>query len=88
MGYIYLPDILVSYSANLLDVGGALRDVLDRVSGQDQLILLCRRDLDINTLLHDNSSHDLLADEVSVDAVSTTPSKQGLLQQPILEQHT
>lgn len=65
-GYIYLPDILVSYSANLLDVGGALRDVLEGVSEQDKLILLCRRHLNVNSWLHDNSSDDLLANEVSI----------------------
>lgn len=60
-----LPDILVSYSANLLDVGGALRDVLEGISEQDELILLCRRHLNVNSWLHDNSSDDLLANEVS-----------------------
>jgi hypothetical protein len=70
-GYIYLPDILVSYSADLLDVGGTLRDVLEGVSKQVELILLRRRHLDINTFLHDDPSDDLLADEVSMSPVST-----------------
>ncbi len=36
----HLPDILVSYSADLLDVRRALRDVLEGVAVQLQLILL------------------------------------------------
>ena len=40
VGEANLPDILVSYSAYLLDVCRALRDVLERVSKQLQLILL------------------------------------------------
>jgi hypothetical protein len=36
----YLPDILVSHSADLLDVGGGLGNVLEGVASQLQLILL------------------------------------------------
>jgi hypothetical protein len=36
----YLPNILVSYSANLLDIRCALGDILERVARQLQLILL------------------------------------------------
>ena len=36
----YLPDILVSHSADLLDVGGGLGNVLEGVATQLQLILL------------------------------------------------
>jgi hypothetical protein len=36
----YFPNILVSYSANLLDIRRALGDILERVTGQLQLILL------------------------------------------------
>ncbi len=35
-----LPDIFVSYSANLLDIRGALGDVLERIATQLKLILL------------------------------------------------
>lgn len=63
----YLSDILVPHSADLLDVCGGLGDSLEGVAGQDQLILLCLGDLDIDTGLHDNPADELLADEVAVD---------------------
>lgn len=66
----YLPDILVSHSADLLDIGCALRNVLERVTPQLQLILLVLRWLDLNTWLHDNSSDKLLTNEVSGNFVS------------------
>lgn len=62
---IYLSDILVADLADLLDVGGALRDTLQGVSGQDQLILLRLGQLNVNALLHDHPSHNLLSDKVS-----------------------
>lgn len=60
-----LSDILVSHPADLLDIGGALGHVLEGVTPQNKLILLGLGRLDINTLLHDDSSDNLLADEVS-----------------------
>jgi len=60
-----LSDILVADLADLLDIGGTLGDVLERVSGQLELILLVLRRLNLNTGPHDNPSYELLADEVS-----------------------
>jgi len=60
-----LTDILVSDSADLLDVGGGLGDVLERVAKQDELILLVLGDLDLNTLVHDDPPDELLANEVA-----------------------
>jgi len=48
-----------------LDIGGALRNVLQRVSGQDELILLGLGDFDFDTLVHGYSSDNLLANEIS-----------------------
>ena len=70
----YLPDILVSHSADLLDVGGGLGNVLEGVAPQLQLILLVLRRLDLNTWLHNDSSDNLLANEVSISSVSLLPS--------------
>lgn len=61
----YLTDILVPHLADLLDIGGALGDVLQAVAEQDELILLVLGDLDIDTLVHDDAADDLLADEVT-----------------------
>ena len=61
----YLSDILVSHSADLLDIGGALGDVLEVVAGEDELVLLGGRGLDLDTGLHDDAADELLADEVS-----------------------
>lgn len=61
----HLSDILVSDSADLLDIGGALGDVLQRVAEQDELVLLVLGDLDIDTLGHRHPSDNLLANEVS-----------------------
>lgn len=61
----YLSDILVSHPADLLDIGGTLRHVLQRVTREDELILLGGGSLNIDTRLHDNSANELLADEVS-----------------------
>lgn len=63
----HLPDILVPDSADLLDVGSALRDILNRVTAEDQLILLVLGNLDIDTGAHDHPPDDLLADEVATE---------------------
>lgn len=63
----HLPDILVPDPANLLNVGGALGDSLERVTAEDELILLGLGDLDIDTGLHDNPPDDLLTNEVTTD---------------------
>ena len=61
----YLSDILVSHSADLLDIGRTLRHVLEVVANQDELILLVLGDLDVDALLHDDAADNLLADEVA-----------------------
>lgn len=63
--FAYLSDILVSHSADLLDVGSALGNTLEGVAGQDQLVLLGLGDLDLDTALHNDPPDNLLADEVS-----------------------
>ena len=60
-----LSDILVADTADLLDVGGALGDVLEAVSGELELILDVLGSLDVDTGPHVDPSDDLLADEVS-----------------------
>lgn len=53
--------------------------MLDRVAGQNELILLGLGDLDVDTLLHHDPAHNLLADEVAdLDLVQT---RVGLLVQ-------
>lgn len=70
-----LTDILVSDSADLLDVSSVLRDSLNRVTRQNQLILLGRRLLDGNTLGDLDLSNSLLTQEVSdLDVVLTVNS--------------
>lgn len=49
----------------MLDIGGALGHVLERVAKQDHLVLLVLGDLDLDAGLHDYPSDNLLADEVS-----------------------
>lgn len=66
----HLSDILVPDSALLLDVCGALGNLLEVVAGKDELILLGLGGLDVDTVLHHNLSHDLLTQEVSVAHVS------------------
>lgn len=61
----YLTDILVSDSADLLDVGGRLGDVLQRDTGEGELILGVLGDLGVDTVAHSDSPDELLADEVS-----------------------
>jgi hypothetical protein len=62
----YLSDILVSYSANLLNICRTLRNTLQRVAAEDQLVLLCLGDLNVDARVHDDPSNNLLANEVSV----------------------
>lgn len=65
-----LSDILVPDTASLLDVCGALGDLLNVVTGKDELILLGLGGLNVDTVLHDDLAHNLLAQEVSVPRVS------------------
>lgn len=60
-----LSDILVSDSAGLLDVSTGLRDVLDGVTDDADLILLVGRDLSAAALVDGDFSDSLLTEEVS-----------------------
>lgn len=60
-----LTDILVSYTADLLDVGGGLRDGFERVSGELELILDVLGGLNIDAWLHGDVAHKLFTQEVS-----------------------
>lgn len=60
-----LPDILVTDSADLLDVGCALGDGLQGVTGELELILDVAGDSDLDTGLGGDTTNDLLTQEVS-----------------------
>lgn len=60
-----LSDILVSYTADLLDVGGGLGDGFEGVARQLELILDVLGSLDIDTRLHHDLAHEFLAQEVA-----------------------
>jgi hypothetical protein len=60
-----LPDILISDSANLLDVGSRLGDVLQRVPSQDDFVFDVFAGLDCDTGVHYHTTDDLLANEVT-----------------------
>lgn len=61
----HLPNILVPDSADLLDVGGTLRNILQRVTGELELILDVGRSDDLDTGLGSNTADVLLTEEVS-----------------------
>lgn len=61
----YLTDILVSDSADLLDVGGGLGNVLQGDTSEGELILGVLGDLDVDTVAHGDSPDELLANEVA-----------------------
>lgn len=61
----YLTDILVANTADLLDVGGALGDTLERVTGELELILDVRGGDDLDTSLGSHATHVLLTQEVT-----------------------
>jgi hypothetical protein len=65
MKWPYLSDILVAHPADLLNIGSALRDVLQVVAEQDNLVLLVLGDLDVDALGHLHPAHNLLANEVA-----------------------
>src|SRR4051794_23066123 len=60
-----LSDILVPHTADLLDVGGALRHVLEGNAGELELVLLVFRRLNVDARVHDDPPDDLLANEVT-----------------------
>jgi hypothetical protein len=60
-----LTDILVADSADLLDIGGALRHVLHRVSVQDDLVLDVGRSLNSDTREELDLADNLLTDKVT-----------------------
>ena len=60
-----LTDILVSNTADLLDISSILGNVFDRVTGQDQFILLSSGEFDIDTVSNWDQSDLLVTQEVS-----------------------
>ena len=63
--HAHLSDILVADSADLLDVGSALGDLLEVVTGELQLVLDVLGSLDLDTVGHNDTANELLAQEVS-----------------------
>jgi hypothetical protein len=61
----HLTDILVPDTADLLDVGGALGDSLQGVTGELELILDVGGGEDINTGLSSEAANVLLTQEVT-----------------------
>jgi hypothetical protein len=84
-GGSYLSDVLVPYFADLLDVCRALRNALQRVSADDQLVLLRLGDLDVDARLHHHPLHDLLADEISAEMSGSAlcPAEKSMPRIPI-----
>jgi len=60
-----LSDILVLDGGRLLDEGCRLRDGLQGVSGDDQLVLLFLAVLALDAIVHPDASDELLAQEVT-----------------------
>lgn len=61
----YLTDILVTDTADLLDVGGTLGDSLEGVSGQLELILDVGGGDNVDTGLGNHAANVLLTEEVT-----------------------
>ena len=70
-----LSDILVAHPADLLDIGRTLRDILEGVARQDELVLLRLGDLNVDTGPEGDVPHNLLADKVtaSLELASSLP---------------
>lgn len=81
----HLSDILVSYSADLLDVCCALGDVFERVTEQLEFIFLVFGCLDFDTGLHDDSADDFLTNEVSARSQQSCIAPKFTCSQPPLE---
>lgn len=77
----HLTDILVSDTADLLDVGGALGDTLEGVTGKDELILDIGGGSDVDVGLGSDAADVLLAEEVAekITMLALVPSKGSLL---------
>lgn len=73
-----LTDILVPHTADLLDVGGGLRDILEVVTGQFDLVLLVLGGDDLNTRAHRYAADELLAQEVPTKFINIRLSGQFL----------
>lgn len=65
VGVTYLTDILVTDTADLLDVGGTLGDSLEGVSGQLELILDVGGGDNVDTGLGNHAANVLLTEEVT-----------------------
>lgn len=70
--YMYLSDILVPDSADLLDIGSGLGNVLKRVTGEDNLILDVGAGLHCDTLEHLYATDNLFSQEVTVNRLVRT----------------
>lgn len=79
-----LTDILVPHTADLLDVGGALRDVLEVVTGQLDLVLLVLGGDDLNTRPHGYAADELLAQEVPTTFINIRHLQRNLRAKVIL----
>lgn len=64
---MYLSDILIPDPADLLDVRSGLRNVLKRVSTEDNLILNVGASLDGDAGKHRYTTDDLLSQKVTVN---------------------
>lgn len=62
----YLAYILIPNAADLLDVGGTLRHILQRIPRELYLIFLVLGDFNVHTWVHSDSSNDLLSNEIPV----------------------
>lgn len=75
----HLTDILVPHTADLLDVCGALGNILEVITGELELVLDVLRRLDVDTGVHHDPADVLLAQEVAVTHISASYSRQILL---------
>lgn len=66
----HLTDILVANTADLLDVGGALGDTLERVTGKDELILNVGGGSNVDVGLGSHAANVLLTEEVTIEKLA------------------
>lgn len=66
----HLTDILVSDTADLLDIGGALGDTLEGVTGKDELILNVGGGSNIDVGLGSHATNVLLTEEVTIEKLA------------------
>lgn len=64
---MYLSDILVSDSTDLLDIGSGLGNILKRVTGENKFILHVDASLHGDTLEHLYAANNFFSQEVTVN---------------------